>query len=188
MNTATAAAQANVTTATIRTWCRIGAVAAAKVAGRWIIEAASLARRIALGKATVNPPLTLTSKVATTGADIAVLGDADQLKTAFETGQPITLDGKHAGEVVYLGHTRQTYDDGITVETIGLDRILGESPKFPGHTIAAYLVDMTRLDGAPMLAALKQKTDTARLARALTTEARIKADDDRLDQPAEDGA
>lgn len=50
MNTTTAAAQANVTTATIRTWCRIGAVAAVKQAGRWIIDTASLAARIAIGK------------------------------------------------------------------------------------------------------------------------------------------
>lgn len=48
--TATAAAQqAGVTVATIRTWCRRGVVAATKVAGRWVIDAASLARRIALG-------------------------------------------------------------------------------------------------------------------------------------------
>lgn len=49
MDTSTAATTAGVTVDTIRTWCRIGAVAAAKVAGRWAIEAASLARRIALG-------------------------------------------------------------------------------------------------------------------------------------------
>lgn len=49
MDTTTAALQANVTVATIRTWCRIGAVAAAKQAGKWVIEAASLAKRIALG-------------------------------------------------------------------------------------------------------------------------------------------
>ncbi|MER7131320.1 hypothetical protein [Streptosporangium saharense] len=49
MDTTTAATQAGVATTTIRTWCRLGAVAAAKVAGRWVIEAASLARRIALG-------------------------------------------------------------------------------------------------------------------------------------------
>lgn len=48
MDTTTAATQASVTVATIRHWCRYGAVAAAKVAGRWVIEAASLARRIAL--------------------------------------------------------------------------------------------------------------------------------------------
>lgn len=55
MDTTTAALQANVTTATIRAWCRIGAVAAAKVAGKWAIEAASLARRITLGKKTTKP-------------------------------------------------------------------------------------------------------------------------------------
>ncbi len=49
MNTTAAATQAKVTVATIRTWCRIGAVAAAKVAGKWVIDAASLARRIEIG-------------------------------------------------------------------------------------------------------------------------------------------
>ena len=48
MNTA-AATQANVTVATIRTWCRRGAVAAIKQAGRWIIDSISLAHRIAIG-------------------------------------------------------------------------------------------------------------------------------------------
>lgn len=38
MNTTTAAEQANVSTGTIRRWCRIGRIAAAKVAGRWVIE------------------------------------------------------------------------------------------------------------------------------------------------------
>jgi hypothetical protein len=50
MDTTTAAQQAKVTVATIRTWCRIGAVAAAKKAGRWVIEAASLAYRVSLTK------------------------------------------------------------------------------------------------------------------------------------------
>ncbi|WP_329114407.1 hypothetical protein [Streptomyces sp. NBC_01353] len=49
MNTTAAAIQAKVTVATIRTWCRVGAVAAAKAAGRWVIDAASLAHRIAIG-------------------------------------------------------------------------------------------------------------------------------------------
>jgi hypothetical protein len=50
MNTTTAAAalQARVTAATIRTWCRNGVVTATKRAGRWFIDAASLARRIAI--------------------------------------------------------------------------------------------------------------------------------------------
>lgn len=59
MNTTAAAIKANVTIDTIRTWCRIGAVAAAKAAGRWVIDAASLAHRIAIGKmkaARTTPP------------------------------------------------------------------------------------------------------------------------------------
>ncbi|MBI0293321.1 helix-turn-helix domain-containing protein [Streptomyces sp. PRKS01-29] len=49
MNTTTAAAQAGVTIPTIRTWCRRGVIAAIKTAGRWIVDAASLAHRIAIG-------------------------------------------------------------------------------------------------------------------------------------------
>lgn len=49
MNTATAAAKANVTAATIRAWCRRGVIAATKEAGRWIIDTASLARRVEIG-------------------------------------------------------------------------------------------------------------------------------------------
>lgn len=49
MNTTAAAIQANVTVPTIRTWCRTGAVAAIKQAGRWIIDTASLTARIAIG-------------------------------------------------------------------------------------------------------------------------------------------
>lgn len=56
MNTTTAAQTANVTISTIRTWARNGVIAATKVAGRWIIDAASLARRITIGtwRATVT--------------------------------------------------------------------------------------------------------------------------------------
>lgn len=133
-------------------------------------------------------PVTLTPKVKTPGADVAALGDINVLTAAFEAGTPITLTGKHAGEVVYLGHTRQTYDDGISRETVGLDRIWGESPKFPGHTIAAFLIDMTRLDGAPKLAALARKASAARLANAVKVSARVEAEDDRLENLAEDGA
>jgi len=135
-----------------------------------------------------NPPITLTANVRTPGADIAALGDADELKTAYETGQPVTLAGKHAGETVYLGHKRIGYDDGMQLETIGLDRVIGETPRFPGHTIAAYLVDMTRLDGAPKLAELHRKATAARLGNAVKAQARADAEDERLDNLAEDGA
>lgn len=47
--TAKAAARtAGRTVATIRHWCRYGAVAAAKVSGKWVIETTSLARRVQL--------------------------------------------------------------------------------------------------------------------------------------------
>jgi hypothetical protein len=49
MNTTTAATEAQVTAATIRIWCRRGVVAATKTAGKWAIDTASLARRIAIG-------------------------------------------------------------------------------------------------------------------------------------------
>ncbi|WP_103512938.1 helix-turn-helix domain-containing protein [Streptomyces sp. SM13] len=49
MNTTTAAQTANVTVVTIRAWARNGVIAATKTAGRWIIDAASLARRITIG-------------------------------------------------------------------------------------------------------------------------------------------
>lgn len=49
MNTTAAAIEAQVTVATIRTWCRKGVIAATKTAGRWIINSASLAARIAIG-------------------------------------------------------------------------------------------------------------------------------------------
>ncbi|WP_327300358.1 hypothetical protein [Streptomyces goshikiensis] len=49
MNTTTAATQAKVTVATIRHWARRGVIAATKTAGKWVIDSASLARRIAIG-------------------------------------------------------------------------------------------------------------------------------------------
>lgn len=49
MDTTAAAAQAGVTVATIRTWCRLGAVTATKQAGRWTLSPSCLARRIAIG-------------------------------------------------------------------------------------------------------------------------------------------
>lgn len=55
--TTEAAHTAGVTTATIRTWCRRGAVAAVKVSGRWVIDTDSLRHRIALGRQTVASQL-----------------------------------------------------------------------------------------------------------------------------------
>jgi hypothetical protein len=68
MNTTTAAkaaAQAGVTVRTVQAWCRTGAVAAVKQAGRWVIDTASLAYRIGL-PALLKPArkaFTLTAKM-----------------------------------------------------------------------------------------------------------------------------
>jgi hypothetical protein len=136
----------------------------------------------------MTPPITLTAKVKTPGANVAVVGDADVLKAAFEADQPVTLAGKLAGEVVYLGLARPAYDEGISVERVGLDHTLGESPRFPGVVIAAYLVDVSRLDGAPRLAEMQRKADAAATARAITVTTRVEREDKRLDNLAEDGA
>ncbi|WP_242892377.1 helix-turn-helix domain-containing protein [Actinomadura litoris] len=58
MDTATAALQANVTVATIRTWCRRNVIGAIKVAGRWMVDATSLAYRLTLGNKPMIEPLT----------------------------------------------------------------------------------------------------------------------------------
>ncbi|MCX4750884.1 helix-turn-helix domain-containing protein [Kitasatospora sp. NBC_01287] len=62
ITTTEAAHQAGVTIATIRHWCRYGAVTAAKVGRRWAIETASLTHRIALSirRTRKAKPVTLT--------------------------------------------------------------------------------------------------------------------------------
>jgi hypothetical protein len=133
-----------------------------------------------------TPPIIPTNKVRTTlGAPAAVLGDADHLAAAFQAGTPVTLGGKLAGERVYLGFRHQTFDaraDGVTTVTTGLDHILGESPNYPGHTIAAFLVDPTRLDDAPRLAEMIAKSRNAATARALAADLRAQAEEDRYTQ------
>ncbi|MCM8552272.1 helix-turn-helix domain-containing protein [Streptomyces sp. STCH 565 A] len=172
MNTTTAATQANVTVATIRTWCRNGVVTAIKQADRWVIDSVSLARRIEIGarRMTALPPMVITSKTSIPGV-LGVVGPATQLAAAFKAGTPITLGGtKVAGEQVYLGYARTVYDDGMSVQVQGLDSERGEHADFPGIACAVYLVDMTRLDGAPTIKATVAKARARSLARAAAVE------------------
>lgn len=60
MDTTTAAQQAGVTVATIRTWCRRNVIAALKVAGRWVIDTTSLVYRITLTRKAPMVDLTAT--------------------------------------------------------------------------------------------------------------------------------
>lgn len=182
MDTATAAQQAGVTVATVRTWCRRNVIAAVKTAGRWVIDAASLARRIEIGRKGMDAPIHLSSK-RVPGMIVAV-GSASTLAAAYSDGAPVTLAGRFAGERVYLGHTRQTWDDGVTVETLGQ---AGETWTHEGMEIAAYHLDLTRLQEAPRLAELVRQVENRRTARAMDAEVRAAAKERELEQ-SEDGA
>lgn len=104
MNTTAAALQANVTVATIRTWARRGVIAATKTAGRWIIDTASLARRITIGNRRPRKQVNVLDLNAT---------------------YAIT-EGPHAGTTITPKvRTRQRGDENITVIR-GLAPLLAE--------------------------------------------------------------
>lgn len=184
MDTVTAAQQAGVTIATVRAWCRRNVIGALKVAGRWVIDAASLAYRITLTrKAPMDAPIHLTSKTRRVPGHIAAVGPAAQLAAAYRSGNAVTLAGKFAGERVHLGYARQTYDDGASVETIGEDRTWTHE----GQEVAAYLIDLNRLEEAPRLAALVADVLNREAARAAEVEGRAAAKERELER-SEDGA
>jgi hypothetical protein len=170
MNTTAAALQANVTAATIRTWCRRGVVAAAKQAGRWIIDTASLAARIAIGAMRTRKAVMTTSGtiIQMPDGDFGILGDAGILAAAFENGTPVTPTNEpYAGDRIYLGVTRETWGDyGRTLETAGLaytkedgravyridtQRLAAEAPAF-----YAVLVEMWDREEAAEAAVMSQ--------------------------------
>ncbi|MFI5752566.1 helix-turn-helix domain-containing protein [Streptomyces sp. NPDC051644] len=102
ITTAEAATQADVTVATIRTWCRRDVIAAVKQAGRWVIDTASLARRIAIGAMRVR-------KQATLMIDL----DATYTITLIADQGPVTITPKVKRRTV-----RRTGQDIITVTGI----------------------------------------------------------------------
>ncbi|MEV6165738.1 helix-turn-helix domain-containing protein [Streptomyces sp. NPDC052052] len=77
MNTTTAATEAKVTVATIRDWARRGIIAATKVAGRWVIDAASLAHRIEIGARRVARKA---KKVVLTADNIKAIGGNEWIR------------------------------------------------------------------------------------------------------------
>lgn len=78
MDTATAAKQAKVTVATIRTWCRRNVIGAVKLAGRWIIDTASLEKRIAMTVKKVAVRFTIETMTAI-GGNRWQRGDKDRV-------------------------------------------------------------------------------------------------------------
>jgi hypothetical protein len=109
MDTTTAAHQAGVTTATIRTWCRMGAVRATKTARRWTINAASLARRIALG-------IRHTARKALT---VQHLTRAD-----YETAIRAAGAKTYSDNLLHADLDNDTLTDGDAVETLHYRRAL----------------------------------------------------------------
>lgn len=92
MNTTAAATQAGVTIPTIRTWCRTGVVAAVKQAGKWVINAASLAARITIGQMrTRKAAMDLTASYTFTRAgDTQPTTVAPKIRTRERDGVQIT--------------------------------------------------------------------------------------------------
>lgn len=117
MTTETAARLAGRTAATIRTWCRYGAVKAAKVAGRWVIDAASLARRIALDtkEQPMQPALTKTLSDGRT----ATVTREGKIWAVAVNGQPYTSGDLHKRP--------DPRDQKATVWAIGAQKVLGLS-------------------------------------------------------------
>lgn len=141
MNTTTAARTAGVTPGTVASWCRNGVITAVKQAGRWIIEQASLAHRIALAAlktrkasamdltATLTAtytsdiePTTITPKISTRvrdGATITVVRNiapllADHLDTiADETQRLHTIETLRAASIT-IRDTPTGTPDGVT--------------------------------------------------------------------------
>lgn len=170
MITSTAAATtAGVTIPTIRTWCRIGAVTATKTAGRWVIDEASLARRIAIGAKA-------TGEVRTDHAGrYVVVGPHAALEQALRTGAAVRITaGPCDGDTVHLGLRGTTYSDyGISLETVGLVRRLANGK-------AAYAIDTRRFERAPRLAAIQdaaqEEADRREIAAAAADRAYLYPD------------
>jgi hypothetical protein len=170
ITTTAAAAQANVTVATIRTWCRRNVITATKAAGRWVIDAASLAHRIAIGAMRVRKAKSMTAIgaiVQMRNGSYGIRGNADDLAAAYEASAPvIPTNGPYVEDRLYLGLTRETYGDyGRTDETLAL-----AYTKDDGQ--AVYYIDTRRLDEASAFAAVLQQEQDEMAAEEAAMHAR----------------
>ncbi|MFC1418607.1 hypothetical protein [Streptacidiphilus cavernicola] len=96
MNTTTAAAKARVTVATIRHWCRYGAVAATKTSGRWDIDEASLAYRVTLGKKATMDRFEITESTDKYGRTLHTVSRTDGTETDFRVYHATYLSREQA--------------------------------------------------------------------------------------------
>jgi hypothetical protein len=120
MNTTAAALQANVTAATIRTWCRRGAVTAIKQAGRWIIDNVSLTARITISAwkrpaRKETPVINLNARYTWTGAG------ATQPTTVTPTVKRRTTP--HAGNIIKISGLTALFADRFDAIADSNDRV-----------------------------------------------------------------
>lgn len=126
MNTTTAATQANVTIDTIRTWCRKGVIAATKTAGRWIIDTASLTRRIAIGalKRPAHQKAAPMIDLTATYTGILIPGENQRTFTT-QVKERTTPDGEHLTTVrglipLFADQLNAITDDGDRIHALNV--------------------------------------------------------------------
>lgn len=138
MNTTTAAAalEAHVTVETIRAWARNGVIAATKVAGRWAINTASLARRIAIAamrrtrrEATVTEPAPLTT------ADITAVGGREWKSGA---NHRVYINAWHA----FIGlHVETRRSGSVSYATLNGEAISNSDARKFGEAVSKVYFD-----------------------------------------------
>lgn len=115
MNTTAAAGQAGVTIPTIRTWARTGVVAAVKLAGRWVIDAASLAHRIAIGTLKIRKATAVTLDLTATYTYTPV-GTSAPVTITPAVKRRTSVEGEHLTIVRNITPLLATRIDAITDE------------------------------------------------------------------------
>jgi hypothetical protein len=127
MNTTAAAIEANVTIATIRDWARRGVITATKTAGRWIIDTASLARRITIGhlkaRKTAPKPVTLSVETLTAiGGNEWIRGDKHRVYlndwAAFAGIETTSYNTGNISSVTYQGESVSNSQGGKLLGSI----------------------------------------------------------------------
>ncbi|MFJ4188143.1 hypothetical protein [Kitasatospora sp. NPDC089509] len=142
----------------------------------------------------MDVPIGIITRIKTRGhLGFGAVGKPEALAAAYKSGAQVTIGGRQfTGERVYFGVARQTFDldrDEVVVERTGLDREFTEqSGPYEGERLAVYLVDMDRLEDAPGIAEAYRQEKAARTQRRLDLQARVDAEDERLEHGSEDGA
>lgn len=160
---AAAATKAGVSISTVRAWCRIGAVAAVKVAGQWLIETRSLTHRINLGRKPVPAPLTQIK---------GAVPSVDTIQAAARAYEKARLDYNTAarakkGALKTLDRTPDGSYGLVTVERFESSRLVADLDAI-AELLAAYGLEVPMKTCAPSLTITfaAEATGTPELAHA----------------------